>query len=143
MKNSLKNRLIHKPYKLIWVFAFIIALLTLFGLNSTLDISIHDTYYVFSNLGIFLTVYLFLIGLLYWLFRNKQLINWMITIIHLFATIFSFLILFTIGISTGVKNEIEIFKLFNQFSIILIAIIIFCQILFLLNLVISLFRNKK
>jgi len=116
--------------------------LLLIGLKKTMDIQMHDTYFVIAliHVGILFSIILGVIGLLYWLMRKKKLINWM-TIVHVFTTIASF-----VSILIGAMLATKIF--FLQIDIlsplsIIILIGLLSQLLFLFNLIFSSIRNLE
>jgi len=137
--------LLTKPYKIFWLSIPILLAISIMGMNQTTDIQLHDTYFVIDviHVGILFSVIAGLIGLLYWLFRNKRLVNWM-TFSHVITTSL-FLLLFMVN-SVFNKSEWSDFNSYtfiNRFHFFIILIVFLNQLLFLSNLVISLFRKIK
>lgn len=135
-----------RPYQLFWGSIPLIWLATLLLPAEAIDIQFHDTYWVIAyyHLVIPITILLGDIGLLYWLFRKKGLIQWM-TIFHVLITILPILVLF---IAYGFPREDEIGEYIegdtisrNLFYLSLLLVFIFGQILFVLNLLIALFKK--
>lgn len=137
--------ILNKPYKLIWFSILLTLSLLLFKPNTGLDIQMHDTFFVISSfhIGSMLSIILGIIGAFYWLMRDKVLINWM-TIFHVATTIIT--LLFILAIVTNFI-ELKILALNDLRSLkkslfILIFITIVSQVIFLLNIVISIRRNN-
>ncbi|WP_291134408.1 hypothetical protein [Flavobacterium sp. UBA7663] len=144
-----------KSYHYFWIVSSIILIIGIVNLSngdSTMDINIHDTYYVIEHFllaEILFLGYLFL-GLGYWLVEKilkKQLIP-ILTKIHTSILIGSFLIywivIFCIKISF---NENDIFN--NSYEIInitlmimFLAIIFIAQPVYVINILVALFRKK-
>lgn len=136
----------NKPYQLFWGSILLVWLAVLFLPVEAIDIQWHDTYLVIAyyHLAIFLTVLLVGIGLLYWFFRKKELIQWM-TIFHILITILSILILFIrygFPKEDGLGDYIEADTIGSSlFYLSLLLAFIFGQILFVLNLLMALFKK--
>ena len=140
------NLILRKPYKVIWLSIPILLILSLIGIGSTLDIQMLDTYLVLapSHVGISLSIILALIGLLYWLVKEKSLISWM-TVSHVIATLLTFSIILLAGLSFNhlVEPDFGMFGVINQLILILVFVSMVSQIVFLINLIISAIRNGE
>lgn len=105
-----------------------------------------DTYLVLapSHVGISLSIILALIGLLYWLVKEKSLISWM-TVSHVIATLLTFSIILLAGLSFNhlVEPDFGMFGVINQLILILVFVSMVSQIVFLINLIISAIRNGE
>ncbi|WP_405208233.1 hypothetical protein [Aquimarina sp. LLG6339-5] len=84
------SKLLKKPYLLFWGIIPLLLLLSYYEADQTLDINIHDTYYVFSQqqLMILVSIFFGLTGFIYWLlerfnFKTVTLLN----LLHLIFTI--------------------------------------------------------
>lgn len=136
----------NKPYQLFWGSILLIWLAVLFLPAEAIDLQLHDPYLViaYDHLAMLLTILLAGIGLLYWFFRKKQLIQWM-TIFHTLITILPILILFIrcgFPKEDGVGEYIEGDAMGRSlFYLSLLLAFIFGQILFVLNLLIALFKK--
>lgn len=141
-----------KPYIYFWVTALIVAVISIFYKNgeAVIDINIHDTYFIIAafHLAIFLSIILFIIGLLYFIHAalNIVLIQ-ILTQIHTIITIGSILIYY-IGVSifskTESENNISLFDdsfNFESFITLIIILSLVIQPLFIINSLISSFKH--
>ena len=138
----------NKSYQLFWGNIPLIWLAVSLLPAEAIDIQVHDTYWVIAyyHLAIPITILLAGIGLLYWLFRKKQLVQWM-TIFHTLITMLPILVLF-IGYGfpseDGVGDYIEGDAIGRSlFYLSLLLSFILGQILFVLNLLIALFKKQS
>jgi len=110
------------------------------------DIQIHDTYFVLTywHTAIIFSILLGGIGLLYWLFSRKQLIKWM-TIFHTLITILPMLILFIWIGFPNLKEHIHYIEgdAFVRPIFYFLLLFLLGQILFVLNLLITLFKPAE
>ena len=142
----------YKSHQYLWFTAIaimIFGLLTLFDDEAVLDVNVHDTYYVIHNfhLAQFIAVAYFAFGLIYFSFEKLS-INLITSLsrIHVSITCLAFLI-YIIGmiVLTTINTE-RSFPLFDDLSnenvfISLIFMFVFiAQLLFLLNIIISLLK---
>lgn len=138
----------NQPYQLFWASILVIWLATLLLPAETIDIQVQDTYFVIAYYhgAMFLTVLLTGIGLLYWFFRKNKLIRWM-TIFHVLITILPILILFVwsgFPREDGIGDYIERDAMSKGISyLILLLLFLLGQILFVLNLLIALFKKTE
>lgn len=141
---------ITRPEKICWIAIPPILLTGLMTLNETLDIQVHDTYFVFSNfhLGILSGLILGILGLGYWFVNKiKGDLTESLTWVHLIFTIGGILLalmLTTLPDSGAeVKGDYETFRFINfGISGAMLAIIL-SQPLYLINLITGFFRRKK
>ena len=93
------DSIINKPYKAIWYSILFLFGLSIIGWNNTIDIQLHDTYFVIASIhmGVLFSIYLGVIGIIYWLIRKKKLVDWM-TVIHVVITISTFAIIIITGL---------------------------------------------
>ncbi|KAF2337832.1 cbb3-type cytochrome c oxidase subunit I [Flavobacterium nitrogenifigens] len=144
-----------KSYHYFWIVSSIILLIGLSNLkneDSTIDVNIHDTYYVIEHFllaEILFFGYLFL-GLGYWLVEKilkKQLIS-ILTRIHTSILIGSFLVYWIVILYTKIlSKEDDIFNnSYEKINITLmtmfLAIIFIAQPIYITNILIALFRKK-
>ncbi|MFK7983338.1 MAG: hypothetical protein AB8G86_25380 [Saprospiraceae bacterium] len=135
-----------KPHLLFFGSILILWLITVVVPIKVIDLQWHDTYWViaFYHLAIPISIIFGGIGLLYWLFRQKSMIKWM-TVFHTLITI---LPIFTFFIINGFSSEAEadyiaadmISRSKPYFIVVLLSL--FGQILFVLNLLIALFKKR-
>ncbi len=83
-------KLLKKPYLIFWGVIPLLLFQSFYQDNQTLDINIHDTYYVFSQqqLLVLLSLFFALTGFIYWLLKNfhfKTLI--LLNALHLIFTV--------------------------------------------------------
>lgn len=140
------NRILNKPYKTIWLANPLILGLSIIGFNSAIDIQIHDTYFVIASIyiGILFSITLGIIGFIYWLVRHKKLINWM-TLSHVIITISTSALFVITGLAFKkvIETDFDRFRTVNQILVAIILIAILSQLIFIMNLVLSLIRNKE
>lgn len=132
----------NKPHKIIWLAIPGLLLLTAIGRNSTIDIQLHDTYYVIFTwqVGLLWSLILMIIGWWYWLAKAKELINWM-TFTHVLLTIAAGYLMVLVGcffkalITMGEGGEM--FRVTNQLLFFLIIATVVSQVIFLINLALT------
>ncbi|MBW1298418.1 hypothetical protein [Aquimarina litoralis] len=144
-------KLIKHPYVIFWSSIPILLLVSHYKANQTLDINIHDTYYVFSQqqLCVFLSVFFGITGLVYWLLKkfNFKTIP-ILAVLHIF---------FSVGVVLGnsIQELLVDYFLGKRYytitdipyasTLIFILMISIGQIIFLLNVFLAIVngRNKK
>ncbi len=140
------NWISKKTYLLFW---FVIPYLLGVGLlfrNSAIDIQLHDTYLVLSilHIGIVQSIMCALFGLVYWRLRERRLMPWA-TVIHVLVTIiFAVKLMGNLGPSARRYANIPVsgYSTWDIF-ILLAAIWGLAQLLFLVNVVVGLVRERK
>jgi len=122
--------------------------------NYSVDIQMHDTYFVIAllHVGILFVLILAIIGGIYWLVRSKKLIGFL-TISHVTITIFLILVIVVFFAKPEpdpanmtfdpLNSNFGTWKLWNQMIIGGMLVWILSQLIFLVNLVISLIRNEE
>jgi heme/copper-type cytochrome/quinol oxidase subunit 1 len=135
---------------------YLVSLITLLigatNIDSTLDINIHDTYFIIShfNVAIVLSFVYFIYGFGYWLVREKlkkRLVK-ILTILHSVFLIGSFLAYWIVIFYSKLFPINKNFPIFDNYQIINITLVI-CSILCLIalpiyvtNLAIGVFRKQ-
>lgn len=139
------NSIIDRPYKAIWYSVLFLIGLSIIGWNNTIDIQLHDTYFVIASIhiGVLFSIYLGVIGIIYWLIRKKKLADWM-TVIHVVITISTFALIIITGLifQKVIEGDFETFRTVNQILLVVILIALLSQLIFLTNLIFGLIRNK-
>ncbi|KOP38447.1 hypothetical protein DBB36_12890 [Flavobacterium sp. WLB] len=145
-----------KAYHLFWITATIILLIGIAGINnpdSTLDINVHDTYFVIAHIhiAVVLSLLYFLMGLGYWFIQKvfkKQLIKYL-TAIHIVILIGSFISYWLLMLYFKLFPT-DAFPLFDDYQLVnmllvsqLLLIIFIATPLYIINLLIALFSKKK
>lgn len=131
-----------QPYLYFWVSIPMLILLIFFpGAGEAFDFQLHDTYLVLSRLyfSTIFAVYFGFVGLMYWIFRNIRLRNWM-TVAHVVGTVLPpILFMLIVGIS-GKQFGVEL-SFDGMFIIGLIWLLL--QLIFLINLVGGLIKGNN
>ncbi|WP_299215498.1 hypothetical protein [uncultured Aquimarina sp.] len=138
------NYIIYKPYIIFWS---LIPIMLIYGFSfdeETLDINIHDTYFVISiaHLFNFLSLLFFGIGLTYYAIHklNKKR-QPLLTYIHLIGTLGGILILALLPLLFTSESDWETKETLFITQLILFLIILTVQPILLLHLMISIFRK--
>lgn len=144
-----------KTYHILWTFALLSFIMSIFEYfvsdNSSIDINVHDTYFVFAHFHIsILNAIVFLVfGAIYYFFEriNFELIT-SLTKTHVGITCFSFVAYYFGGtIISLLQSNNSDFPLFDDVSnyniyiSLLILIVVIAQLLFILNVVFSGIRH--
>jgi len=145
------NKITQVPHIAFWIIIPILLLIPFLNFDKTFEINIHDTYYVFDiiYIAIILSIFLGFIGLGYWMiFKIKmQLINWL-TLVHVIVTISGFLAIIIINLYTpeliqdDSSSNFASFLGFRTISFYTISILIYTQLFYLFNIIISLFKKS-
>lgn len=132
-------------------FIFGAGLFTYSDENAIVDINIHDTYYIihlFHFITLIALVYFF-IGSIYWVFKKLKIsLSRNLTLTHLICSIGGILLYVLLMAMFEDDTEVEP-GVFNESSLLgyaifgLIALILFSQIIFILNLVIGIVKKFK
>lgn len=134
-----------KPYISFWVLSLFMTIYGFYFQNDTLDINVHDTYYVISWFHIFLLMsLLFLgIGLTYFtIHKLNKTKNLILTYIHIIGTIGG-LLLFTLVpyiFSSESKWSYNDNLIITQ--LILLSLVMLVQPILFIHLMISIFKKK-
>jgi heme/copper-type cytochrome/quinol oxidase subunit 1 len=146
-----------KVYYLFWLVALAILIVGAILNNSvdnTLDINIHDTYYVIAQLhfAIILSLAYSLLGFGYWIVQKvlKRKLIYLLTMIHSIILIGSF---FVYGLVMGyskvfLKSDpfslLNSYQIINQTCIILfLLIVVIGQPIYIVNLLIGIFKKQN
>lgn len=146
-----------KVYHLFWIVSLLIIIIGFLqnnDLKATLDINIHDTYYVVRNSDatIFLFISYFLMGTGYWLIQKvfkKKLVKFL-TVIHSIILIGSFIlywIVFFYHPQTEINPNFPLLYDFQSINIVLVSelmlILFIATPIYIINLLIGLFRKAS
>lgn len=135
------KKLILKPYLLFW---FSIPIIVLIGFldNKSLDVSIYDTYFVFSkyHICIVTSIVFGVLGFGYWLMeilKRKQL-KWLVSV-HSWLTLGGTLVLIIFPYFFNKNDLIEL----NLIAVLTSLIILIGQLFYILNFIIAMFKRKR
>lgn len=127
-----------KPYLTSWLTIPVLILVGFAFSQHTLDVQLYDTYFVVGNLHFVsaASLLLLLIGLGYWLVKRQgKSPNRVLTVIHLSLTV-GILLLFAMPIS---ENSIGL----SGFLAWSVLALLMAQVLYLVNLFVSLIQERK
>jgi hypothetical protein len=124
------------PHIISWLAIPVIILVGLCFPYHTLDIQLHDTYYVVDNphFTMAAALYLFVIGVVYWIIqKNGKRISHSLAFIHLVTTLTAIIAL-----------TVPIFGFTSQYVIVfgMLAAFLIAQFIFVGNIIASFFRSK-
>jgi heme/copper-type cytochrome/quinol oxidase subunit 1 len=143
-----------KAYHLFWFVAVIILLIGFLSPNSTLDINVHDTYFVIANFDVAITLFIFYFfnGFGYWSVQKvlKKQLEKYLTLIHTSILIGSFVIYWLVLLYCKLFISNPSFPLFDESLLInltllyeFILIIFVALPVYIINLLIGIFKKKK
>ncbi len=96
------------PHIVFWILIPIILLTGFLKPDKTLDINVHDTYFVIGliSLAVLISIIFGILGLGYWVVikLKRRLVNWL-TIIHLIITVISFCLILFIPFFLSDSNQ--------------------------------------
>ncbi|MBD0834394.1 hypothetical protein [Aestuariibaculum suncheonense] len=140
-------KLLDRPYLIFWISIPIIILNAAYSRNDTIQLSIYDTYYIFSRFHLFLSISLLFafMGLGYWIMHKaEKCLSQSLNIIHVTLTFGGIFIIWIISVCLHVS--IMQYDANNNITnaIYLVAFIVFLsQIVYLINIIKSLFKTEK
>lgn len=122
------------PHKAIWSVIPVFLMVGLFFRHCTLDIQFGDTYFVISAifLSILFSIFLSIIGFVYWQNRHKKLISWM-TFIHIGSTVGMFAFFQIYASFCFSRIFMQLAYLVIGWGLLLIFLTLLFQIFFLIN----------
>ncbi|WP_347175558.1 hypothetical protein [Polaribacter uvawellassae] len=139
--------LINKPHL---IFLLSIPIIILFGIlnrNEMLDINVHDTYFVFSqiDLTILISILFGIIGIGYWIMlkANRKLSKWL-NLIHITLTFGGILLIWILA--QLFRESIMEYNFNNNltFGIYLIALIAICgQLIYPINIISGIIKKRN
>ena len=137
---------LHKPHTIFWICIPLIVLIGMLeGGSAAIDINVHDTYFIIAafHMAILNSILFGIIGFGYWLMQrfNRVLSKWL-NWAHIILTLGGLVILWII--SWIRSNSIpDSFDTLNMVAVITVLVIIFGQILYLINIFIGLFKKRN
>ena len=144
--------ILNKPQILLWILIPVILLIGFLADDETLVINFHDSYYVIAliHLAEFVSILFGITGLGYWIILkvNRKLIN-VLTLTHIIITIGgSAILLLAPYFFSDDSTETTFFKFDNlieqnMMNLIALLLIVIGLIIFIINILESLFRNSK
>lgn len=145
----------HKAHMYFWITALIIAIMGLVQRlysDSTVDINVGDTYYVIPSIYftlLFAFIY-FMLGVCYWFFYKINItLNKKLTKLHVVLTVLGLPAYLLLNRYIEFRSENPLFTVLGSYSMfqkILIGLflsILIIQLVFPLNIIISLIKRKK
>ena len=143
--------ILNKPQILLWILIPVILLIGFLADDETLVINFHDSYYVIAliHLAEFVSILFGITGLGYWIILkvNRKLIN-VLTLTHIIITIGgSAILLLAPYFFSDDSTETTFFKFDNlieqnMMNLIALLLIVIGLIIFIINILESLFRNS-
>jgi heme/copper-type cytochrome/quinol oxidase subunit 1 len=149
-----------KPYNLFLLIGFIFVVISLFVLSqhNSIDIHLHDTYFVITHTHFFwfLAILALFVWVLY-LLTNKFLFSKALTWIHVIITILT-LVFFALALYYGDNlsnlqprryyeySSLDSFNDYDRYTKTIgtvLSILIFGQIIFVINVIVGLFKRKR
>ncbi|MEO1627449.1 MAG: hypothetical protein AAFV25_20025 [Bacteroidota bacterium] len=141
-----------KAHNILWIFTLVMLLLIAAAGPRSLDLQMHDTYYVISlyHVGLWMSFISLLSGAIYWLVRNKKLFAWM-TMVHVLGVVFLFTLLSitllwqskTLGTAGPRVINLGVYTKASRCYLLGMGLFVLAHILFGVNISISLWRNQK
>jgi len=144
------NKIIDKPYFFFWIFIPLILIIRVFEVDETIDVNIHDVYFVSTKfqLLIFFSSLFLILGFGYFvvLKLDRRLLK-LLSFLHiLFTFLGCIIILMTFFISDSeIRNTTHLLNSLSSTSVcqtIAVLLIIFGQLFYPFNILFSLFRRK-
>ncbi len=142
-----------KPHFYLWIISLLVLLIGFISLgnDTTIDLNIHDSYYVIPSvyISLIISVIYFMLGTGYWLFiKMKRNLFQKLTYFHLIISVGSFVFYWMLILyhKIFISKQEELFNdgnFVNKFIMIVFFLNLVAQPLYILNLISSLFRNKK
>ncbi|MFS4469707.1 cbb3-type cytochrome c oxidase subunit I [Maribacter sp. 2210JD10-5] len=139
------------PYLIFFIAAAVTMLVGILSRDATLDINIHDTYFIigYLHLAVLISIFFGLIGLGYWIMHkmNKRLSMWL-NWTHILLTIGGLIVLFMTPYFSFTFKDQSAFPLFDELErknlimISTISLMIIAQFIYLINLIIGMFRTR-
>lgn len=135
---------------LFFVGLFLLSYSFIFSSVENLDINIKDTYYVITSMHFyqFYSVLLLLLGLIYLIFdRIKIQLNYLLSLIHIYGTMILFLFMIYFNYMNSLEYQpVDVKYVFNptDYNLYLIETllaIIILQLLFIINIFVSIIKN--
>ncbi|WP_291963249.1 hypothetical protein [Maribacter sp.] len=140
------------PHIVFWILIPIILLIGFLKPDKTLDINIHDTYFVIGliSLAVLISIIFGILGLGYWVVikLNRRLVNWL-TIIHLTITVIGFFSIILIFFSLpsieqdGFSYNFENFLEMQVIVFYIFSLVLYIQPLYLINIIIALLSKTE
>lgn len=136
-----------KAHLYFWILAIIIFVIGLLriDLDDTLDINVHDTYYVIqaSHFNLFFTIIYLLIGFIYWSFKKLDIeLHPTLTSLHTVITIASVILTIVIPEINNLFFDGFYYGI-NAILFVLSLIIVVAQFIFITNILRGMFLRLK
>ena len=155
MTTSFQRRLTHEPYSLFFLTGIVLFILSFFMWGQSLDLHIHDTYFVIAA-NYFIWTIALIFFLAWGLYKLTDRILWTKKLIwlHVLTTLFVFIILATFdvwhdeilppirGEAVSVANIFEDQKKEKLIALIIAIMFIVGQLSYIVNLIGGIFRRR-
>lgn len=108
------------------------------------DINIHDTYYVIDqmHIAVLLIVLYWIAGTIYWVLRNFRLVR-LITLIHITISVVGVVLFWILWPLLSYIDRINFSDYANAAAILIPAVVLIAQVLFIINCLTGLLRWKR
>ena len=146
------HKLITKPDLIFFLLIPVILLMGIMSGDTTLEINIHDTYFVIAHfhVAVLISILFGIIGVGYWLMKksNRKLSKWL-NWTHIVLTIGGLIAIFRIpylSLGSDTQSQFPHFDELEKKNSILTSIILiitFGQLMYLINLIIGIFIKNK
>lgn len=141
-----------KVYHLFWLVAIIVLLIGICNPDETLDINVHDTYFVIAHLhaAIITFLFFFLNGFGYWFVQNilKKQLEKSLTFLHTFIVIGSFIVYWMVifynvlfPLNFPLSTDYQLINIISNFNILLNIFVAFP--VYITNLLITIFNLRN
>ena len=138
-----------RPYNLLLLTAILLILISFIAKKTTLDIHLHDTYYIISATYIFR--FLATVSAIFWdiyLLTFKFLFSNQLTWTHIIITLLTIILLCSIALMGDklVNPAWESFKKYSQYTRILLfvlGLLLLGQLTYIINLLLGIFKRQN
>ena len=144
--------LFDKPYLIFWKSIPLIILINFFNGTKSLDINIHDTYYVIEPevVSIPISIIFGIIGFGYWIMEKKDInLIKMLNLIHIILTLGGLLIIIILlqlyrePNTEKLLTDVNFNENLNITNFTTILIVLFGQIIYIINILSGIMKRKK
>ncbi|PKV51321.1 hypothetical protein ATE84_3396 [Aquimarina sp. MAR_2010_214] len=142
-------KLLKKPHLLFWSIIPLLLLLSFYKADQTLDVNVHDTYFVFSQqqLLVLLSLFFGLTGFIYWLLENFNFKT--LTLLNVLHLIFTIGVVLTNSIQGFLLDYFLDKRYYTNTSIpnssvwFCILVVITGQFIFIINIILAILKGRN